>query len=305
MLKKLLCSFFVLAVSTPVSADKMRFVGFTESERQIVVNDMNWAWGNAPENNVFFKILGFEMEKGAGTSMANVQQFLYEHFPLVIAERQTVKRCPSIPSKCRSSDFNNWQNVGRSDQPLIQPHLKLYTPVLDRNYETSIFGFSPDKLLSVKDKNQTMAVVKTEMLSEVEMGESNFPRWVRLSQWLALARLHQIFSAGGEGLRECKTGNGTLYLCDPYTNGSMYIASLALLAASEACEDCSENEKLMLKILAFDHIVRTGRGERAEKIVEFLEKDLSEILDQDNKEIEVLNRMLEKRKRNTERGLVF
>lgn len=294
----LTCSLFSQAY-----ANSMRYIGFPQSEVAATENNMNWFLINAPNNNVFFKLLRYEMEKTSGISMEEIPRFLYNHFPLVISDNQAIKRCPLPASRCKPENFDQWEKIQRSDQLLAQDMLKLYTPYLDRNYETSIIGFAPEMLLSVQSKNQTMAVINRESIRVGDDAESEYLKWVSMSQWLALARLHQVFSSDGKALTECKTKRADVYLCDPYSNGSLYIASLALIAGSEECDACSTNEKLMLKIIAFDHILRTGKSEKTEKIVRFLTKELKPILKSESEDVRMLLDIYEVRNESPKRGL--
>lgn len=308
--RTLLLSLALCLFSSVSYASSMKFVGFSESEAVSVENDINWFLVNAPSDNVFYKMLRFELEQASNISMESIPQYLYNHFPLVIADSQRVMRCQLPPSQCNSENFSEWESIPRSDQVMVQGMLSLYTPYMDRNYETSILGFSENRLLSVSMPNQTMAVVNKKMLKSdseenQESSDEEYRKWVVLSQWLGLSRLHQVFSSNGKAITECKTNDGDLYLCDPYVNGSLYIASLALIAGSEECDTCTDQEKVMLKILAFDHILRTGKGERSTKVVEYLKKELSGILNADNKNIQMLMDMYETRNESPKRGLVL
>lgn len=307
-MKRINVFFFALSLclcSLHVSANPVRFIGFSQEETEKLQIDFNWFLQNAPEENVFFKLLRYEMEKTSGVSMSEIPRFLYNHFPLVISSDQAIRMCPNPPSQCSPDNFQNWQQISRSDQVMVQKLLRLYTPYMDRRFESSIIGFSKDRLLSISDRNQTMAVVNKQMLSQSSEVSDDYLKWVSMSQWLGLARLHQVFASNGSALTECKTMDGGVYLCDPYSNGSMYIASLALIAGSEECGECTNNERLMLKILAFDHIIRTGKDEGSEKVVQFLRKSLDAILDKDSPDFRMLMEMYRVRNESAVRGLTL
>ena len=295
----------LVSMNATASVEKPKYIGFTYSEILQIENDMLWFVSNTNNDNVFYKILRYEMEKSSGISLENAQYFIYSHFPLVISDAQLIKRCPLTQSKCKDYDFEKWDVVNRSEQRVLHPFLKLYTPYLDRNFENSVFGFRQDRALSVSKRGQTMAVIKRDFLNKNEDNKGEYSKWVYFSQWISLARLHQIFSSEGDAITECQTVYGKTYSCDPYSNGSFYIASLALISASEECESCSDKEKIMLRLLAFDHATRTARGDESDKIVDFLKRDLSEILEKDDGELKLIKEIYRTRNESMVPGIKF
>lgn len=296
---------FVLFSQAAISA-QIRYVGLEKEEMISLENDMIWYNMRMKKESVFYKIMRADLENTSGISLAEAPIFIYQHFPLVMSNKQEVRRCPSPSDVCSTGSvpFSDWDVILRSDQILPQSMFKLYTPYLDRNHETTIIGFSPERLLSVKDKNQTIAVIERSAIGQSENRTQEYDRWVRFSQWMALAKLHHIFSSDGQALKECTTNEGSKYLCDPYANGSMYIASLALTAGSEDCVNCTDNEKIMLKIIAFDHALRTGKDEASDKVVQFLKGSLGDVLKSDSKQIKALMEIYNTRNEDPTRGLV-
>lgn len=307
--KQFIFAILISILFSSAHANQIRYVGFTNDDVMKIESDMNWFLAKVPSESVFYKILRFEMEKGSGISMESIPTFLYNHFPVVMNASQEIKRCPSSEiNVCQNQivKFENWETVQRSEQPLLKKFFTLYTPYLDRKFEETVFGFSPGKMLSVKNRNQNIAVVYPDMLREDNESSDEYRRWFTLSQWFGLARLHQIFSSNGKALTGCKSPNtANVFLCDPYANGSMFIAGMTLLIGSEQCTECSDKERLMLQIHAFDHLVRTGKDESSEKVVQYIKKKLGKILETDNDKIELLMDMYNTRNESSERGLRF
>lgn len=272
------------AFSSKASAEHPTMIGLNIETISEVSNDFLWYKLHARYSNAL-KVLSTETMGPKPNKKYWISDYLLNHFPLVISDNQKIRICPQKKEKCKLDNFENWPYLEPSIQNTSSNMIGLHTPYLDRNFETSIIGFTKNRLLSVSNRNQTIAVInEDEFMDFDESFTTEYKRWVRLSQWMALSRLHQIFSSEGKALKQCRSETGTKYICEVYDNGVLYFSGVTLLAGSIDCSECTEREKALLRIMAFDKLVRTGKSEKSDKIISYIEKDMLKLmkLDQEN-----------------------
>lgn len=267
-------------------AYQQALVGFTEDVRLSLTNDFLWYEVNLPDSRML-RILSVEHMGPERTDPKGIVNYITTHFPLAMSDTQSVRTCPTAMSQCQQTSFEEWPQQNVSVQQLAMGLMGLYTPYLDRKFETTVIGYDPQRWLSVSSPNQTIAVINERAFSNYNDNSTDYGRWVKLSQWLGLARLHQIFASGGDALKQCTADNGTRYICEGYDNGALYFAGVTLLAGSVECGRCSDKDKAMLKILAFDHLLRTGKSEKSEKLINFLKDDMIKLMKQGAKDPQV------------------
>lgn len=274
---------FIMAVAllmgvSQAKAEAPTLVGFSEDVRITILNDFLWYKINFTDSRIL-QVLSLETMGPQKTDPQWISKYLLRHFPLAMSKNQSIKTCPTEVSKCQETNYDDWPVARMSVQQLASNMLGLYTPYLDRNFETTVIGLNPMRWLSVSSPNQTIAIVDEAVYTDFKDDQSSeYKRWVRLGHWMGLARLHQIFASEGKALKQCTSDNGTRYVCDTYDNGSMYFTGIVLLSGSVDCKLCSEKEKAMLRISAFDHLVRTGKSEKSENILDRIEGDMIQLM---------------------------
>lgn len=277
---KFISSLIVLLLSSASSvayASNPNLIGFDDETRIKILNDFLWYENHLPDSKII-RILSAETGGPKAVDGKGLTRYIANHFPLAISESQQVKTCPVQKDKCQETDFESWPTYNKSVQNLLLKDISLYTPYLDRRFKETVIGFDEQRWLSVVSPNQTIALIDSQkFMAETETSEE-YRRWQRLSQWIGLARLHQIFSSNGKAIKSCKSDSDLPYVCEEYDNGSMYFSGVVLLAGSMDCMVCSNRERIALRVSAFDHLIRTGKSEKSEKLVEWMKDDMLKTL---------------------------
>src|SRR5690554_2480764 len=135
--------------------------------------------------------------------------WIKNHFPLIIHSSLEVKVCSkeikeghSSLLPCRKDNISQLPVLARSEQSMLLPNFKLWTPFLDvkRYSDSPIFVLDEDRWIEVSKANQTILVSNDLNFSHLGV-EAN--RWLRVGQWIGLARLHDIFRGHGQAISMC------------------------------------------------------------------------------------------------------